>query len=271
MSAISGARYLMGRYLLRRRFLDARVPELDAVLRVRSSDVAGRHLFKYGRYEVEWMRFLLEWLPSRSGGDERAAVLDVGANLGFYSVLAHRTAGPAVTIHAFEPDPDNFALLRHNVAHNADERIRTIRSAVSDEVGSRTLYRYPAKNLGKHSFTPFGDEDGEQVEVPTTTLDRWWQERNPAAERVLLLKIDVEGHEPAALRGAPEVLARTDAVLIEFHPGLARRCGTPEGAALQLLASAGFAPHELRDGELRRTDVAAILADRTPRNVLFTR
>ena len=108
------ANYLLQRWVLRRPFLDATIPEYGLRLRVHTNDVIGRHLYKYRRYEPEVTRLLLATVRLEPGD----VVFDVGANIGWYSLVLDRQAPPGVDILAFEPDPDNHALLRENLARN---------------------------------------------------------------------------------------------------------------------------------------------------------
>lgn len=121
---------------------------------------------------------------------------DVGANIGLvtFAIAARRRD---VKIHAFEPSPPNIAAWRRNQALNAAARAQLVEAAVSDhEHGGR---------LAVPSDSGSGMLATEGVSVATVTLDAYCA-RN-GIERVDMLKIDVEGHEPAVLAGARGLLA----------------------------------------------------------------
>jgi FkbM family methyltransferase len=139
----------------------------------------------------------------------KGAFYDVGANTGFYSLLA-RHVNRAIPIRAFEPYRPVLALLGENVALNAGA-VDVVAVAVAAERGQAELF-VPRADHGlvetSASLDPSfkNGEHGEVVVVPVTTLDRVNAEH--AHERVGLVKIDVEGMEHAVLSGAVELIAR---------------------------------------------------------------
>ncbi len=82
-------------------------------------------------------------------------VIDVGANIGYYNTLQFaKLVGPTVSrVYAFEPDPDNFALLRKNVAQNGYANVVCIQKAVSDQTSKLKLFRN-SQNHGDHRIYP---------------------------------------------------------------------------------------------------------------------
>jgi FkbM family methyltransferase len=232
--------YLVQRYLLRRRFLTARSRLFDATFRVVTEDFIGRRLYKQGAYEAANIEFLRGYLRIQPGD----ILLDVGANLGWYSVFFDRLAPGGAEILAFEPDPINFGLLTHNLRTNRCDKVTPVMKAVSDVRRTSQLYLYPDKNRGRHSLIP--REGREVVAVETITLDEFIGERAP---RVRFLKLDIEGHEYAALAGARQVLAHLPDLLMEYSPALYPVGGGRE-EILALLFGYGFGPHRIEDGAL---------------------
>ena len=134
-------------------------------------------------------------------------VVDVGANLGYYAVIALGCNAPAGRVIAFEPDPANHALLLRNLLPFGD-RATARRQAVTAAPGTLTLHRHP-DNKGKHSVFAAPDLDaGVPVAV---TLDGALAELG--RPRVDVIKLDVEGAEPLALVGMADTLARHRPVL----------------------------------------------------------
>lgn len=257
--------YLLRRHLLRTPYLTAREGSFGLRFRFRTEDAIGRSIYQKGVYEEELTDLLLE-LPLR-GGD---VVLDVGANIGWFSLLLDRRAPDGVSIYAFEPEPLNFGLLSENLELNGAGGVVPIQKAVSDEEGRRSLFVYPDKNRGRHSLAPIPGAAGS-VEVPTTTLDRVWRDRGLDGRSVRLLKIDVEGFECAVLRGASEILERCELVVTEYAPELLRRAGDRPEALLELLTGGGFDPYRPGPGGLERMDPAELAGREEPENLVWSR
>jgi FkbM family methyltransferase len=175
----------------------------ESVLMVRRGMTGATGNLYVGLHEFADMGFVLHFLRR---GD---LFVDVGANVGSYTVLAGRGAGAAVV--AFEPDPDTAAHLADNIAANAiGERARIVTQAVGSESGIVRFSRL--KDTVNHVLA--ADAPAEAREVPITTLDSALAGQHPA-----LIKIDVEGHEPAVVAGAESVLAdpALKAIILESH------------------------------------------------------
>jgi FkbM family methyltransferase len=204
----------------------------------------GRHVYKYGVHEPDLTAFLLDSLELPAD----SAFVDIGANLGWYSLLAGRHQPATVRILAFEPDPDTFGLLGENILLNGLERIDARRLALSDEPGRRVLFRYSEKNTGRHSLLPI-NECGE-VEVETTTLSRFVADEAIDPACIGLVKIDVEGYEPVVLRGMAGLLPMIPAILAEYSPRYMRSGGLDPAEYLDPLFAGGFIPCRLTAGRL---------------------
>ncbi len=141
--------------------------------------------------------------------------VDVGANLGYFTVIAAEAVGRSGRVFAFEPEPDNFALLTRNLALNGFHHATCHKTAVSDREGLATLHRKP-ENKGAHSLV--GEPGtGEDLSVPVTTLDTALRDAGP----VHMVKIDVQGTDLNVLLGMQELIASQDRpprILMEFSP-----------------------------------------------------
>jgi FkbM family methyltransferase len=153
--------------------------------------------------------------------DAGDVVVDVGANVGYMTSLAAVRAGAAGSVVAFEPHPVVFELLSANVARWGGRDLAVVtahRLALSDHAGTAELNAGAAfdANMGLSALEPAGVARPEDVLVPVEVkrLDDVIGER-----RVGLLKIDVEGHEAAVLRGGLELLqsGRIRDVIFEDH------------------------------------------------------
>ena len=249
---MKAVRYFINRWILRRRHLRVRAQPFDLELKVCTADVIGRHLYKHGSHDAEITGFLRRHLHI----EPHDVLFDIGANIGWYSLIFDRMAPEDVDIFAFEPEPDNFALLEQNLAQNGASKVHAIRMGASDREESRKLHLYGKSNRGRHSLLPIND--GGTIDVPVVPLDTFWAERHLGARTVRLLKIDIEGYEYIALKGAGAVLGRCRAVLAEYAPGYMQKAGIEPVRMLQLLRGCGFTPHFLRGEEKIAADAGEL-------------
>ena len=157
--------------------------------------------------------------------------VDAGANIGCYAVEAAGLVGPAGSVVAVEMIPETAARLRLHVERNRLANVRVIEAALAERAGETLTATVPDGRFGQARL---GEGRGRVVHVTTTTLDA-----AATAPRVRLLKLDLEGAEAPALRGARALLARTDAVVFE------RLEGADDAAVEALLTGAGFRLHPL--------------------------
>ncbi len=163
-------------------------------------------------------------------------VVDVGANLGYYSVIALGGSAPDGRVVAFEPDPVNHALLRANLAPFGG-RALVRREAVAAGAGTGVLHRHP-DNKGKHSLLA-SPELGAGLPVTTVSLDAILLALG--VDRVDLVKLDIEGAEPLALAGMAATLARHRPVLfLECAPRRWERAGFEPAGVLDGLGRLGY-------------------------------
>jgi FkbM family methyltransferase len=160
-------------------------------------------------------------------------VLDVGAHIGYHTLLMARCAGPHGKVIAFEPWPDNFQVLRDNVALNNCANVTLVSKAVMERAGRVNLGRIDADPLSSTVTT--ANEGGTDVEA--VALDDFVKE-NLAGETVNFVKMDIEGAETAALEGMRAVLrSHATVLLIELHG-----CGADpqQHPAIEVLRQAGY-------------------------------
>ncbi len=139
--------------------------------------------------------------------------LDVGANIGPYSLIASEEAG--VHVVALEPNPSAFAKLTRNIAWNKRPNVTTLNLGASDQTTTLRMTNHGSSAMNR-IVNPSGDahleETDQLIEVPVRRLDQICEELNFIPT---LIKIDVEGHEAEVLRGAPKCIATALACIIE--------------------------------------------------------
>ena len=181
-----------------------------------------------GLHEVEDMGFVLHLL--RPG----EFFLDVGANVGSYTVIAAGAVGARVM--AVEPIPSTFAYLSQNIALNDLSSLASTKCmGLSDHAGA---VRFTCE-LDTVNHVLADDEQLPSIEVPITTLDTLIGEEIP-----IMIKIDVEGHELSVLKGAERTLnaARLLAVVMEIN-GSGARYGVSDETLVDRMRSHGFEPY----------------------------
>jgi FkbM family methyltransferase len=180
--------------------------------------------------------------------------VDVGANIGWYTLLAARRVGPAGRVIAFEPSAPVFDHLARHVQMNGFANVTLEKRALADRTGKAVLSGASPENRGLGSLLSAGAAvPGEDVDV--VRFDDYFSDRRPGAVR--LMKIDVEGAEPLVLRGMVDVLAAKvcDYILIEAaEPHLARG-GASTAELLDMLRSKGY--RLWRMGLLGRREIGA--------------
>lgn len=163
----------------------------------------------FGCHEEAEIQMLGRWL--RPG----MTVVDVGANLGYYTALFASSVGPGGTVISVEPASRVYARLSAMVQENHLAQVRTINAALSDKSGWLELHVASPSNFSPTAATM--DSPCETMKVPARTLDDLLEENR--IHTVDLLKLDTMGHEPLALAGAKRMLAerRIKAILCEFY------------------------------------------------------
>lgn len=187
-------------------------------------------------------------------------VLDVGANIGYYSVLLAQLAGPGGQVLALEPDPANFALLQRNVQLNGCGTVTALALALSDTPGSAALF--PCEfNTGMHRLYPSVCCTPDSLSVTAARGDDLLREALQGSP-VDFIKMDIEGHELHALHGLRHTLhthGHNLALLVEFSPLALLEAGSNPADLLHLLAGAGLRLLAWEGEHLQETAVSTLL------------
>lgn len=180
--------------------------------------------------------------------------VDVGANLGIWSLLAARRAR-AARVHAFEPSPAMIERLARHARMNGAGAIVVHQSAIGAENGSIVFFSARGGNSGASALVRRRADDVE-MRVPVVTLDTCIEQER--IDRVDLLKVDVEGGEALVFRGAPRLLSgeRAPAVFFEADDELCAGFGTTTRDVKQLLVDHGYEIYRWRARTFSRVPVA---------------
>jgi FkbM family methyltransferase len=163
-------------------------------------------------------------------------VIDIGANLGCYALLASDLVGDKGNVIAFEPDAENFLMLERAIQNNGITNVSIRREAVSDLSGPSYLY-LSAEHGGDHSLYDPGEGRIRQ-RIDSVRLD----DVIKPGERVHLIKMDIQGSETKALRGMSRVIQENPDLImfIEFSPEDLRQAGSSADEFWALIKELGF-------------------------------
>ena len=213
---------------------------LNLKMRVPVAEQQGMRLALGDAYESELTDRIIDYLKP---GD---VFIDVGANMGYFSLLGSKLVGPAGQVLAFEPLLANFAWLAHNLQLNGADNVLAFSSALSNQSGIARISVPPFFNNGISSLRdasnghPTVSVQLQQFdEIPDSVVVR---------EKIHLIKIDTEGHELNVLHGMQKTLQRAQpmAVACELTPAW-----TSVGSIVELLSDAGFRGEYFQHGEWR--------------------
>lgn len=201
----------------------------------------GRDILLHGVYspfETKMLRSLIK---------PNMRAVDIGAHIGYFTVMMADLAGEGGRVFAFEPEPKNFELLSKNIALNRFSNVSLHNLALGDKSGERELFT-DNFNLGNPSFARKNiprESTGEGIDVSVKTLD----EILPAGEQIDFIKIDVQGAEALALAGAKQTLGRVKAMIVEFWPYGLRNVGSDPLNFLQGLTEQGFSLYVISEAK----------------------
>lgn len=186
-----------------------------------------KKLILYGGYETEDIRMFCSLVRE---GD---AVMDVGANIGLYSLALSRAVGAHGSVIAVEPDPDNVRILNENLSANSCSNVTVLPFALSDQEGTINLFQVDG-NRGWLSFADLGNT-GRSIPV---AMKRGEDALSTLSVKPSILKIDVEGAEPLVMAGLGY---NPDIILFEFVPAQLEALKQSPLDFLQSLENRGYA------------------------------
>ena len=199
------------------------------------------NVYLYGNYQVEarYEQVMLGF------AEQAGVVVDVGANIGYYSVqFGLITSG---RVYCFEPMIYQHRILKQNLALNGLCNVSPLKMILSDKEGTARIYFAGTDNSGMSSLEY---PRNEFEEVVSTTLDMF--AAREGLDRVDVLKIDVEGHELNVLKGANDLLAqgKINHLFVEINQITLRFGGTSPNQICSYLGQFGYAPASIKTGRI---------------------
>lgn len=239
------------------------VPEFDARFALSPASALFRRILIEGEYEPQLVRAF------RHHFDPQRDVLDIGANVGFFTVLAGQLAACGRVLAA-EPSRTAAARLRHNLTLNAvAEKVILFEGLLSDRAGERTLNVIPGReeysSMGPLVHPSVAGEAFVQEIAAATTVDHLVEryQLEPG-----LIKLDVEGAEALVLAGATRTLREHRPVILsELSDALLRNMGSSGTQVVAQLQELGYRVTDLKDptrrpGERLYGDILAVPEER---------
>lgn len=159
--------------------------------------------------------------------------IDVGANVGYYSIVASKRVGLLGHVIAIEAFPDTVEQLRTNITLNCAHNIEVIQAAAYSETGKKVVLEFTKGFWGQVRVAEEIKNDGQQIFCSTIRIDDVCK----AYSHIKVLKLDIEGAEYEALRGAEETLLKVEYVIAE--------CTQKKREIISLLKEKGFQVSEL--------------------------
>ena len=210
-----------------------------AVAKLRSGSLAeiteNDHLQLLLYYCGEFEPQCVELMKKHIGAD--SIVLDVGANIGVYTIEAAKAVGAKGRVVAIEASPGHIKTLKKNVALNGFQNVNIVSSAVGEAEGVATLTLPDGANRGMFTLGTVAGSISTTVNI--RRIDDILKEHG--IETVNFIKMDIEGSELGALKGAIETLKRCHpAILIELNEAALRGCGTSSNEVKSLLSSLNY-------------------------------
>lgn len=216
----------------------------------------------FGAYEKT--EFALLDLLAGSIRDEHPVVLDIGANVGFYSIGLQRLY-PHLALHAFEPVPATADIFAANRALNGCDGLVLHRHGLSDTEKTATFHVHPHVSVAASEADILGGAEVEKIEVPLHTLDGMRQE---LPRPVRLIKCDIEGAELFAFRGARRLIAEdTPVIFSEMLRKWSAKFGYHPNDIIALFKDLGYATYAIEEG--RAAPVTEVTESTASTNFLF--
>ncbi|MFI0940938.1 FkbM family methyltransferase [Streptomyces sp. NPDC021020] len=240
----------VGKGLLAGRYLNPRLKDeprrritataVGASFAVDTQDLIQRYLYLFGVWEPR----MTQWLRNRLGPGD--TFVDVGANIGYFSVLASQLVGPQGRVVAIEASRDFTDQLELNARINSCGNIRVVQTAVSDKRQTLTFILASSANMGANSIVPWDGPVESRFDIEAYPLPDVLNADEIAKARVI--KVDVEGAEGSVVRGMAPLLERLrpDAeITVEVTPDRMAQLGDSVEELLATMREHGFHVYRL--------------------------
>ncbi len=186
----------------------------------------------YGEFETEIIKNEIK---------PNDVVIDVGAHIGYFTLLFAMLVGPNGKVFSFEPEPKNYQLLKRNVEINNYENVITECKIVSDKNEKCILYTFDSSSGANRIYKPDNDVNSKPIEVDSISLDEFFK-NSKFLKKIKFIKIDVEGAEVLVLKSMKLILKENNNIklLLEFNPTFLSEIGSGASDFFKILYSENF-------------------------------
>jgi len=184
--------------------------------------------------------------------NEGNVVLDIGANIGLYTLVASKIVNDSGFVFSFEPDPKSFANLKHNIEGNIIQNVVLINKAVSNTTGSAHLVCSTSNIMRVLNYLTSNKSSSEEtIDIKTISLDDFFKTRS---QKVDVIKIDVEGWEFEVFKGMTNLIKTNSTlkIFLEFNPYTLTRSATNIPEFINFLHSSGFILYNIDEKKKER-------------------
>lgn len=215
------------------------IPGMHTALQMYVHGPEDKHVSRKIREQGLWEPFETSLIMSRlQAGD---VFVDVGANIGYFTIIAASLVGEQGQVYAFEPDPENYRVLQKNCAHNLSQpNVHAVRGGLSSRDCAAQLY-LSEDNLGDHQVYSNGGVR-EQLDITLYQGADYLRRRreHDHCETIDLIKVDTQGSEYDVMLGLMPLLQEMSVpptILIELTPFSLRQAGSSGRDLIELLAA----------------------------------
>ncbi len=182
----------------------------------------------YGESDTEFVKKIIK---------KNDIVLDIGANIGYYTLIFAKLVGNSGKVFSFEPESKNFKILKKNVEINGYNNVILEQKIVSNTNGISTLYI--SEKAGSHRIYK-SDNFVESLEIKSISMDSYIEKNN--LKKINFIKIDVEGAELNVLQGIQKILDSNKHIILftEFSPNQIKSCGLEPTDMINFLTNNKF-------------------------------
>lgn len=170
-------------------------------------------LAKHGLYEKTITDYIFENLVPNS------SVLDIGANIGYYTLIMAKLVGTQGNVFAFEPEPSNFKILSKNIKINNYTNVNAEKFILSEHDGKTKLF-LSNSDPGSHKIFPSNNTDERNIIVDSISVDSYFKKHSIDPHIINFIKMDVEGSEFSVLKGMKTILDKKNdlKIILEYDP-----------------------------------------------------
>jgi len=166
-------------------------------------------------------------------------VLDIGAHIGYYTVIFSQLVGPKGKVYSFEPDPRNFLLLQKTVQENNLTNVEIFNNAVSDKNKLVEFFQSTADSIGNRLVDSVYNESGIKIQINSISIDEFFKNRN---DEINFIKLDIQGAEGVAINGLKNILRTNKKIKImqQWAPSFVSKYDVKPDSHLNFLEELGY-------------------------------